>query len=183
MKTRRLHIIRDTREQDGYTFQSGSLDLGRGFNQPPLVTVGTIVTGDYSIKGFTKRVTVERKNPNDLVKSLTDDRERFKAELERMVEMDAPLIVIEAPQSFFLAGHHNGGTSGKSIIQSMRSIRADYRVPWEFCLDPEDAAQVTYDHLRHFFEHREKGRKSYMERAVLRQWGREWDEVDSKTIN
>lgn len=181
MKKRRLHIIRDTREQDGFSFQSNALNPGRGFDGPPSVKEGTIQTGDYSLPGFRKRVTVERKNPNDLVQSLTDDRDRFKAELERMAEMDAPLIVVEAPESFFLAGHHHGGTSGEAIIQSLRSIRADYRVPYEMCRDKEHAEQVAYDHLRHFFEHRRKGRPSFMERAAIKTWEREWQEVEDAT--
>ena len=49
-------IIRDTREQNGYTF---------GFLPQDQVKVATLPTGDYSIEGLEDQVTIERKSLAD----------------------------------------------------------------------------------------------------------------------
>lgn len=158
-----LKIVRDSREQNGFTFQED-------FDPLPVVVDGTLRTGDYSLAGMRSRVCVERKNPDDLVGSLTEGRDRFESELDRMADMDAAALVIEAPESFFLAGHHRGATSGKSIIQSVRAFEVRYRLTVHFCRDRRDAEERTFDFLRHFANDRAKNKPSFMERALLREW-------------
>ena len=65
-------IITDTREQNPLVF-------------PHLPSErGTLATGDYSVRGLEKRLAVERKSMADMVGSLTHERARFMAELQRM---------------------------------------------------------------------------------------------------
>ena len=45
---------------------------------------GTLHTGDYSVQGLEGVVAVERKSVPDMVNSLTKERARFMAEIERM---------------------------------------------------------------------------------------------------
>jgi len=166
-----LPIIRDTREQDGFTFQS-CLRPG------DTVTVGTLHTGDYSIAGFQNRVCVERKNPNDLVGSLTEGRDRFEGELGRMLLMDAALVVVEAPAAYFLAGHHRGATRGESIVQSCLAFSQRYRVEFALCADREAAERRAYDFLRHYARDRSLGRPSFHERILFR----DWQETEKATV-
>lgn len=165
---RRLTIIRDTSEQLGFEFKH--VKPGQHFDDVPIIKDYSLDAMDYSLPGWTRRVGVERKGPDDLVHSLTEGRDRLLAMFTRALEMDAPLFVIEAPESFYMAGHHHGSMSGDAIVQSVRSICQAFRMPYKFCKDREEAEQVTYDHLRHFWIHRAKNKPSFMERALLRDW-------------
>ena len=168
MKTRRLHIIRDTSEQLGFDFKT--VKPGTHFDDVPIIIDHSLDAMDYSLPGLTRRVGVERKGPDDLVKSLQEGRDRLLAMFTRALEMDAPLFLIEMPESFYLAGHHHGSMSGEAVIQSVRSICQAFRMPYKFCNGREDAEQTTYDHLRHFWIHRYKNKPSFMERALLIEW-------------
>jgi DNA excision repair protein ERCC-4 len=167
MKKRPLRIVKDTREQDGFSFQSL-------LQEGDEIVDGTLTTGDYSLAGYQNRVCVERKNPNDLVKSLTDDRARFEAEMVRMVFMDAAMVVVEAPKDFFLLQRHHGKTSGKSIIQSCFAFEQRYRVSFALCEDKEDAERRTYAFLRHYARDRHLGRPTFADRLLIRAW----DEIE-----
>ncbi len=76
--------IIDTREQL-------PLDLA-----PLAVEVGTLATGDYSVKGLVNVVNIERKSLTDLLGCIGQDRERFEREVMRMLAYPCRAIVIEA---------------------------------------------------------------------------------------
>lgn len=65
----KLTIIRDTREQDGFTFPNFRVeDYG-------------LSVGDYSVKFLTEHIRIERKSLPDLISSLTQGRDRFQREM------------------------------------------------------------------------------------------------------
>jgi ERCC4-type nuclease len=80
-------IIRDTREQNGYTF---------GFLPQDQVKVGTLPTGDYSIDGLEDQVTIESKSLADVFGTIGGQRKRFQRELKRMTSFKYAAVVIEA---------------------------------------------------------------------------------------
>ena len=80
-------LIRDTWEQNGYTF---------GFLPQDQVKVGTLPTGDYSIEGLEDQVTIERKSLADPFGTIGGLRERFQRELKRMTSFKYAAVVIEA---------------------------------------------------------------------------------------
>ncbi len=53
-------------------------------------------TGDYSVRGLERFVTVERKSLSDLIGCIGQDRERFEACIQRMRAYETAVIVIEA---------------------------------------------------------------------------------------
>ena len=61
-------IIIDSREQKKWPFQNVKVETAK------------LDTGDYSLKGYEDRITIERKSKVDLIKTVTHDRERFKRE-------------------------------------------------------------------------------------------------------
>ena len=76
-------VIKDTREQDGYTFEK--------FNGRYASCNGMIVrkldTGDYSLLGLEDKVCIERKGRvSELAINLGKDKHRFMREIERMKE-------------------------------------------------------------------------------------------------
>ena len=77
-------VIIDTREQRPLRFE----------NLP--TRSGTLDTGDYSVKGLTHLVAVERKSLDDLLACVGRDRARFKRELQRLRAHHFRLLVIES---------------------------------------------------------------------------------------
>ena len=166
MKKLRLHIIRDTREQDGFTFQSG-------FDPAPIVTPGTLATGDYSLAGFEAAgITVERKSLQDLVGVLGHGRERFERELARMRAYAVAAVVVEAPKSALRSGAYRGSLDPKSGEQTVLAFGQRYGVAWHWCTDKADAERTTFDILRHFARDRWK---------ELQALTREWQESEHAT--
>jgi len=135
-----LQIIRDTREQDGFSFV--------GF--PCTVTPGTLATADYSLVGFTDRIGIERKSMQDLIHCLGPDRERFSRELQRLKAYDSSAVVIEQPQSVLRLGHYRSAMNAESAWQSVIALSMRFRVPFWFCDSRADAEAVTFNFLRHY---------------------------------
>lgn len=81
-------IIRDTREKEGqgWWFESGTAFGG--------TLQKKLDTGDYSIAGLEKVVTVERKgSASEFVGNLYQPR--FLAELKRMADIEFPVVLLE----------------------------------------------------------------------------------------
>lgn len=95
-------ILVDNREQKPWPFD----------NYPVDTEGATIATGDYTLAEFCEAddndtyhpsFAVERKSGQDFVSSITSGRSRFKREIRRADEWDAPLeVVIEAPWTTFM---------------------------------------------------------------------------------
>ena len=140
-----IEIVIDTREQHPFTFVP-MVDV--------IACLGTLPTGDYSLRGFESAVTVERKTLDDLIGCLTHDRSRFKHELERMRGFNSAAVVVEAPREMLLNGNYHSQMRPASAWQSVVSIMQEYRLPFQFCDGREDAERFVYDFLRHFHRHR-----------------------------
>jgi DNA excision repair protein ERCC-4 len=66
-------------------------------NLSPLQTeVGTLSTGDYSIKGLEHVVAIERKSLPDLLGCVGRDRERFDREVQRLLAYPVRCLVVES---------------------------------------------------------------------------------------
>lgn len=79
-----LTAIIDTREQAPLTLS-------------PLNTeVGTLDTGDYSLKGLEHVVRIERKSLDDLVACVGRERERFDREVQRLLAYPVRVLLVEA---------------------------------------------------------------------------------------
>lgn len=61
-----------------------------------VVQFGHLSTGDYSLAGLTDRIAVERKSVADLYGTLGRGRQRFRAEFDRLAELDVAAVVVEA---------------------------------------------------------------------------------------
>ena len=85
-------VIKDTREQDGYTFEkfSGTYTSGEGM-------VGKkLDTGDYSIVGLEDKICIERKGRiSELAINLGKDKHRFIREIERMTPFPFKFLILE----------------------------------------------------------------------------------------
>lgn len=79
-------VIRDTREQNGWDFTTGSSCEG--------TVIEGLKTGDYSIKGYEHLLSIERKGCiAELASNLVEDR--FERELERMEAFKYAFMIFE----------------------------------------------------------------------------------------
>ena len=58
--------------------------------------VGTLATGDYSVRGLVNVVAIERKSLPDLLGCIGQHRERFNREVQHLLAYPVRAIVIEA---------------------------------------------------------------------------------------
>jgi len=150
-------IIVDTRETAAYGFERSSYtQLGR---VPFLVAKRReyLPTGDYSIDGLKDLVTVERKSLPDLFSTLGQNRERFKAEHERMAEMAFAAVVIEA--SWYTITKLQPAYSQldpNSVHGTAVSWMQRYGVPWIAACNRELAEETTFRLLERFWIERTK---------------------------
>ena len=135
-----LRVIRDSREQNGFSFSA----------YPVEVEVGTLVSGDYSLHGFTDRIGVERKSLPDLVACLSVERQRFERELQRLKAFDAACVVVESPSSDLRAGCYRSQMDAGAAWQSCLALSVRYKIPFWFCDSRADAEKVTFDIMRHY---------------------------------
>lgn len=109
-------IIIDTREQLPYKFKTKS-------------EIGTLHTGDYSIKGAEEIISIERKTIDDIVGCLTGGRGRFEKELYRSRSLEYFALVIECSLSDLSKGRYTSKMNPKSAVQSIVTFSIRYRMP------------------------------------------------------
>ena len=151
-------ILTDDREVTGgrpYTFKGMISDYREG--KLPIIVdtyVERMKTGDYSIVSFQHLITVERKAPEDLIKTLTRGRDNFYEELDRMKSFEQAVIVVEADWKHVheLVGFISRANA-KSIARTVMAIQQDYRnVQWAFLPDRTWAERYTFQFLKRFYQ-------------------------------
>ncbi len=122
-------VIIDTREQTPLHF-------------PKMKTiVKTLPTGDYSIQGLEKYIVVERKNLSDLLGCVGRYRERFDAELQRLLAYDARALVIEATKAQCIAGNGRSKVHPKAVEGSLNAWSRHIHI--EYCEDAIAASRYV----------------------------------------
>jgi DNA excision repair protein ERCC-4 len=130
-------IIIDTREQEGYSFDSRLAATVRR----------ALPAGDYSVTGLEGLVAVERKSLDDFVSTVIHNRERFQKELQKLTGYRAACIVVEAGVLDVLLGRYRGGAHPNAVLGSALSIILDYGVPVFFCSSRQAACQFVQAYL------------------------------------
>jgi hypothetical protein len=81
-------VIKDTREQDGWFFSP--------YDKCDGMEVGTLHTGDYTLKGFEDIVCVERKaSVSEIANNLGKKKKVFYKEIERMKDFHFRYLLLE----------------------------------------------------------------------------------------
>lgn len=92
-----FEIVVDAREKMPYTFQSIKSDAKDGRRLIDVTTQWqTLESGDYSIKGYEQRVSIERKSLEDAFSTFGKGRARFEKELRRLCAFQVSAVVIES---------------------------------------------------------------------------------------
>ncbi len=132
-----ITIVIDTREQEPYSFEAGSIETVRH----------ALPAGDYSIEGYDFDLSVERKSLDDYVQTVIRERERFRKELRALQEYRDACIVVEGSLPDVVSGLYKSGASASSVFGATTSIVVDYGIPVYFCGNRQVARRFTEDWL------------------------------------
>ena len=81
--------------------------------------VGTLATGDYSVKGLEHVVSVERKSLGDLLSCVGTSRERFDREVQRLLAYPVRCLVVESTWTEIERGEWRSRITPQSAIGSL----------------------------------------------------------------
>ncbi|MBS1853914.1 MAG: hypothetical protein JST11_01000 [Acidobacteria bacterium] len=129
-------IVIDTREQEGYSFDSRLATVRRA-----------LPAGDYSVAGLENIVAVERKSLEDFVSTVIHSRARFRKELRKLAEYRAACVVVEAGLLEVLLHRYRGDAHPNAVVGSALSIILDFRVPVFFCSSRQAACHFVQAYL------------------------------------
>ena len=130
-------IVIDTREQEGYSFDSRLAATERR----------ALPAGDYSVAGLEDTVAVERKSLDDFVSTVIHSRARFRQELRKLTGYRAACVVVEAGVLDVMLGRYRGDAHPNAVLGNALSIILDYRVPVFFCSSRQAACQFVQAYL------------------------------------
>lgn len=150
-------LIVDTREQMPLRFEH--LEAVRG----------TLATGDYSIAGMEGAFMVERKSVQDLVGSLTAERERFFRELARIRAAQCARLLIVGGEVELANVLHHRKVNVDSIAGSLAAINARL-VPVVWVPTPEMAARLVERWAVYFWA---GAARPFIGRVEVPAWARE----------
>lgn len=87
-KKTKYTVIQDTREQEGWFFTP--------YDRCEGMEIGTLQTGDYTLKNYEEVVCVERKaSPSEIAQNLGKKKQAFYNEIERMRDFPFRYIILE----------------------------------------------------------------------------------------
>ncbi len=110
-------IVVDSREQAPLVFA----------NLPS--EVGTLDTGDYSVRGLEHVIAVERKSLPDLLACVGRERDRFKRELQRMRAYRFRLLIVEADAATLERGQWRSEVTSAMVLGSLAAWTGQYGLP------------------------------------------------------
>ena len=107
LKAECVVAICDTREQ-------------MALNLRPLQVVrGTLDTGDYSVRGLTHHIAIERKSLGDLLSCCGTERKRFEREVQRLLAYPCRALVVESTWQEIERGEWRSKVTAQSALGSL----------------------------------------------------------------
>jgi DNA excision repair protein ERCC-4 len=123
-------ILIDSREQQPWTFtlptEAAALDAG-----------------DYSVKGLSHLVALERKSLPDLLTCIGRERDRFCRELQRLAAYRYRMLVIEADHADLERGDWRSRLQPSHVLGSLASWISRYALPVYLAGNRESAAEFA----------------------------------------
>jgi len=109
----------------------------------PLQTViGTLQTGDYSVRGLESQIAIERKSLGDFLACVGTERERFEACVQRLLGYPTRAIVIESTWAEIEAGNWRSKVTASAAVGSLMGWMAA-GVPVVMCGDHDRAGRFA----------------------------------------
>lgn len=138
-------VIKDTREQDGWFFSE--------YDQCNGMEIGTLSTGDYTMRGFEDVVCIERKGcVSEIAGNLGKKKSAFNAEMERMKDYAFSFVICEFSMDDLL-NYPNGSNvphklrsqvrvTGKYLLKCLLEFQIWYNTKVLFCGNKKNAFLV-----------------------------------------
>ena len=158
MGDRDFVIVVDSQETKYPYLFSGELLVRK-----PLLVDG-IRTGDYSIQGYERKITIERKTVADLYSSLSQRRVKFMEEMERVQHFDCKALVIEGTYDQVINPARGSYTKKysrmdrNSVLGSLVKINMEYGITVIFAGNRRNGEEWTLHTLKMFFKKKREGR-------------------------
>ncbi len=117
--------------------------------QSPLRFRGTrwekcfLPVGDYSLRGLTAEVVIERKSLSDLVGCCGKERERFIAQVERMRDYRFRALVVEARLTDIQIGAYRSQMNPLSVVGTLVKVAHELNVPVWMAEDDRGATELV----------------------------------------
>ena len=160
--SKKYTVIKDTREKDGWFFSE--------YNRCAGMDIGTLHTGDYTIKGFEDVVCIERKAcASEIAMNLGRKKKAFQAEIERMRDYEFSFIVCEFSMEDVLKfpegsrvprqARSNVRITGKYLLKCLMEFQIWYDTKIIFCGNKGNAFLVCdsiFKRLNELFHMRDK---------------------------
>jgi len=125
-------VLRDSRDKEGFGWE---FKVHKPDRRPPRcvgMEIATLKTGDYSLKGYTDLLAIERKADFSEIWINYGKRTLFEEECERMRSFKYKYILIEAQLTtdiFNLSPpQFTRGVPGKAIIQWLTFLGTEYDI-------------------------------------------------------
>lgn len=134
----KVKIIIDSREQMPYSFdENNNIETIRR----------KLPSGDYSLDGWDYEIAVERKELNDYVQTIINDRDRFRRELTALQNYRAACIVVEGNLSDITGHSYTSGANENAVFGATTSIIVDWEIPVFFASSRQIAREFTEQFL------------------------------------
>ena len=139
-------VIKDTREQDGWFFSS--------YDKCEGMEIGTLHTGDYTLKGYEDIVCVERKaSVSEIAMNLGRKKKPFQEEIERMKDFHFSFLILEFDMNDVLKypegsrvpknARSKVKVTGKYLLKCLMEFEIWYNTKIIFCGNKQNAFLVT----------------------------------------
>lgn len=117
-------------------------------------------TGDYSIKGMEKLVTVERKSVHDLVNTLMHSKKRFSAEMDRIRLYPDRALVVEGSMYEIYKHQYHSKVHPNAVMGIINYIAVSTGVQVVWADDPIMAAWWMESWFRQIIKREERNASS-----------------------
>jgi ERCC4-type nuclease len=118
------------------------LPLTRYFNAAEVqVEVTHLETGDYSVKGATHLLAIERKSLPDLISCTTGERERFMDQMRRLKNYRCKFLIVEADEQDIADGIYDSRVAPASVLGTLMTVQVRWGICVIHALGQKDAAR------------------------------------------
>lgn len=146
-------VLRDTREQQGWTFSRSKAVIG--------ITDTKLDTGDYTVAGMEHYLCIERKaSTSEIANNI--GQKRFFAELDRMIAIPHRFIICEFQLKDVLDFPRNSGIPERQLkflkitpqfmLKSLCEIEVKYGVSVIYAGNPQSAEIIADNLMRRVYE-------------------------------
>ena len=104
--------------------------------------------GRYSLEGYERRVAVEHMSLTALARSVSRERSRLWARLERMCWLDAAALVVSASLPEMMLHGYSSRVQPVCVLGSVNAIMIDFGIPVVWAGNRGCAAQLVVSFLR-----------------------------------